>query len=67
MNMRFQVLAVDYDGTLALDGSVRDLTILALRLVRTPATGECASTWSASGLPALWIGLCHRSQIREGQ
>jgi hypothetical protein len=32
--VRFRVLAVDYDGTLATHGQVRDETVAALRRVR---------------------------------
>jgi HAD superfamily hydrolase (TIGR01484 family) len=51
IKMRYQVLATDYDGTLAKDGSVDDQTIAALK--RFLATGRRLLMITGRELPEL--------------
>jgi hydroxymethylpyrimidine pyrophosphatase-like HAD family hydrolase len=46
--MRYQALAVDYDGTLATDGHVDEATRAALRRLKAAAAGSCSSRAGSS-------------------
>ena len=46
--------------------SLLALGVLLARLANTVAQSERASAWSASGLPALWIGSARKAVLREG-